>query len=164
MEKTTLAMFESTVHYEESSLIWVRPVCDFFQIDVRNQHRKIKSDPILGKLVEKSIPDLGRIDENGRILLSKKGFLRWIQIINPNIVTDELKDNFIRYQELLADYFYGSVSEESQISSLVAESGHIDNQLTVLRNRRRIVNRLLKNALITRYQYTLNFRGIPQIS
>lgn len=164
MENTTLAMFEKTVHYEESRLIWVRPVCDFFQIDVRNQHRKIKSDPVLGKLVEKSTPDLGRIDENGRILLSKKGFLRWIQIINPNIIPEELKGNFIRFQELLADYFYGSVSEESQISSLVAESGDIDSQLNVLRNRRRIVNRLLRNALTTRYQYSLNFREFPQIS
>jgi len=61
-------MFEKTVHYEESRLIWVRPVCDFFRIDVRNQHRKIKSDPVLGRLVEKSTPDLGRIDDNGRIL------------------------------------------------------------------------------------------------
>ena len=88
MEIKTLDIFQKTVHYEESRLIWVRPVCDFFRIDVRNQHKKIKSDPVLGKLVEKNTPDLGR----------------------------------------------------------------------------RIVNHLLRNALTTRYQYSLNFREIPQIS
>ncbi len=81
MEPSASQMFESTVKYE-SDLIWVRPFCDFFQIDIRNQHKKIKNDPVLGKLVGKNRPDLGIIDENGRILLTKKGFLRSTRFAN----------------------------------------------------------------------------------
>ena len=116
MEKTSLIMFGKTVTYHHEN-IWVKPVCDFFNLDVQNQYTKIKNDPVLGKLYGKnntesakteklygkSSNDLGEIDNNGRILLSKKGFLRWIQIINPNTIDKTLRNSFILYQELIAD-------------------------------------------------------------
>lgn len=71
METTALAMFRQTVQYD-GQLIWVRPVCDFFNLDVRNQHRKIKNDVILGNLVGKNTPDLAE-SEN---LVEKNGNLR----------------------------------------------------------------------------------------
>lgn len=128
MESTALVMFRETVQYSGQN-IWVRPVCEFFQLDVRNQHKKIKNDPILGKLVGKNTPvfneneklvaknhtDLGEIDNNGRILLSKKGFVRWIQIINANTVVEHLQEKFSIYQEFVFDYLYGSAEDEEQI-------------------------------------------------
>lgn len=114
MEKNTLQMFQTTIQYHQD-LIWVKPVCDYFEIHVRNQHKKIKNDPILQKLVRKNIPDLGGIDKNGRILLTKKGFIRWIQIINPATIKEELKLKFIQFQSLVMDYLFGNFEKEEQI-------------------------------------------------
>lgn len=110
METTTLKMFSDTIQ-NENGLIWITSVCDFFNLHVKNQYSKIKKDPILGKLVGKNrpdstqneilvgknMPDFGVIDNNGRILLTRKGFLRWIQIINPNTLHEELREKFIMY-------------------------------------------------------------------
>lgn len=139
METTALTMFSQTVKYEKQ-FIWVKPVCDYFNLDVRNQHKKIKNDPILAKLVGKNTPDLqknenlvgknstdlhdnenlwikksndlGQIDKNGRILLTKKGFVRWINIINSNTIEEKLREKFIQFQELIFDYLYGSAEDE----------------------------------------------------
>lgn len=127
METTALTMFRQTVQYNGQN-IWVKPVCEFFNLDVRNQHKKIKNDSILAKLVGKNTPDLeenrksvpkqpgdlGEIDFNGRILLSKRGFIRWIQIINANTVTENLREKFSIFQELIFDYLYGSIEDEEQ--------------------------------------------------
>jgi NAD-dependent DNA ligase len=114
MENATLQMFHTTIRFHQD-MIWIKPVCDFFQIDVRNQHKKIKNDPILQKLVGKNTPDFGEIDNNGRILLTKKGFLRWIQIINPNTITKHLQEKFIQFQLLVFDYLLGSFENEDTI-------------------------------------------------
>lgn len=146
METQELAMFTQTVKYS-GNYIWVKPVCEFFRLDVRNQHKKIKSDPVLRNLVGKNTPDwlknenlvgknhtdyiqtepdifnlrtkksgdFGEIDQNGRILLTKRGFVRWIQIINANTIPQELRDQFITYQMLVFDYIYGSFEREEQV-------------------------------------------------
>ena len=128
MESTELTMFTETIRFQNSN-IWIKPVCDFFKLDVQNQYTKIKNDPILGKLygknstvlsqnnklVGKNTPDLGEIDKNGRVLLSKKGFVRWIQIINANTIVDHLREKFILYQSLVFDFIYGSFEQEQQI-------------------------------------------------
>ena len=49
METTTLKMFSDTIK-NENGLIWITPVCDFFNLHVQNQYSKIKKDPILSKL------------------------------------------------------------------------------------------------------------------
>lgn len=114
MENQALEMFKKTVQLH-NSLIWIKPVCDFFSISVQNQHRKIKNDFILGNLWTKKSTDFGEIDENGRILLSKKGFIRWIQLINPNTIISELKQKFVQFQSLIMDYLFGSFEKEEQI-------------------------------------------------
>lgn len=67
METEEVKMFTDTIRYDESEMIWVKPLCDFFQIDTKYQYQRIKNDAVLGNLVEKNRPDLGRIDDNGRI-------------------------------------------------------------------------------------------------
>ncbi len=128
MENTELTMFTETIRFQNSN-IWIKPVCDFFKLDVQNQYTKIKNDPILGKLYGKnstdlsennklygkSTPDLGEIDKNGRVLLSKKGFVRWIQIINANTIVEHLREKFILYQSLVFDFIYGSFEQEQKI-------------------------------------------------
>lgn len=129
MTTNELVMFKETVKYSQNK-VWVKPVCDFFRLDVQNQYIKIKKDPILGKLYGKNstdideneklegknTPDLGEVDKNGRILLTKKGFLRWIQIINPNTVLIEMRETFLIYQTLICDYLFGAPEENERAS------------------------------------------------
>jgi hypothetical protein len=156
METTALKMFETTVKYEDA-LIWVRPFCDFFEIDYKHQYKKIKNDAILSKVVEKNRPDFGKIDENGRILLTKKGFLRWIMIINVNIVPEDLRTKFIQYQETISDFLYGSADQEDSIRKLVGQTQTIDEQLRELARQKRQLRKQLTQALNERYQYSINF-------
>ncbi|MBS4014477.1 MAG: hypothetical protein KGZ97_12105 [Bacteroidetes bacterium] len=46
MKTTEIQVFENAVKFAEE-YIWLKPVCDFFQINYENQTRKIKSDSIL---------------------------------------------------------------------------------------------------------------------
>ncbi|MEI8114963.1 MAG: hypothetical protein WCI54_15110 [Bacteroidia bacterium] len=170
MESTSLVMFRMTINYEYEN-IWVKPVCDFFNLDVRNQYTKIKNDPILGKLVGKNQPesgkkeklagknqpDLGEIDNNGRILLSRKGFLRWIQIINPNTIDKKLRDSFIIYQELISDYLFGAAEEQMLIGNLNARLQGMKMEYSQLGNEIRTTQQRLFMALNNRYQYSLPF-------
>ncbi len=163
METTALKMFTTTVRYEDT-LIWVRPFCDFFQIDYKHQYKKIKNDPILSKVVEKNRPDLGKIDDNGRILLTKKGFLRWIMIINMNIIPAVLRTQFIQYQETISDFLFGSAEQENTIQKLVNRSQYLDEQLRELARQKRQVRKHLTQALNDRYQYSLNFNEQTSIT
>lgn len=150
MESSALIMFHKTVKYEDS-LIWIKPVCEFFEISVQNQQRKIKNDGILRNLWIKKSTDLGKIDENGRILLSKKGFLRWIMIINMNTVSDDLRPKFCTYQELISDFLFGSLEQEKNIKALITEGNSIDDQMKELARRKRQQRKALNMALYDRY-------------
>lgn len=156
METTSIVMFKKTVTYEHGN-IWVKPVCDFFNLDVKNQYTKIKNDPILGKLVGKNPPDLGQIDNNGRILLSKKGFLRWIQIINPNTIDKNFRGSFIIYQELIADYLFGAAEEQKLIGNLNAKLQNLKLDYSMIGNEIRTTQQKLFRALNNRYQYSIPF-------
>jgi len=162
MEAIALVMFNQTVKYENDN-IWVKPVCDFFNLHVKNQHAKIKKDLILGKLVGKNRPDLGEIDNNGRILLSKKGFLRWIQIINPNTIDPKLQPSFLLYQELIFDYLIGSGEEQKMIGNLNAKLQDLKMDYSALGNEIRTTQKALFAALNRRYQYSLPFEAQKEI-
>lgn len=156
METTALKMFTETVK-EENNLIWVRPLCDFFQIDVQNQYIKIKKDPILAKLYGKNSTDLGKNDKNGRILLTKKGFIRWIQIINPTIIPDELREKFIEYQEKISDYLLGSMEEHEAISATMQQLNEWKMKYSDAGNMVKQKQKELNELLNQRYQYRLPF-------
>lgn len=53
MEKTPLTMFNNTVKYA-GDCIFIKPFCDFFQINYDNQCRKIKSSPLLQRSAGKN--------------------------------------------------------------------------------------------------------------
>ena len=162
METTALKMFTETVH-EENNLIWVRPVCDFFQIDVQNQYIKIKNDAILSKLYGKNSTDLGKNDKNGRILLTKKGFIRWIQIINPNIIPAELRDRFIEYQEKVSDFLLGSIEEHQAIASANNRLQQLKASYSETGNEIKRVQAELNELLNMRYQYRLPFANTAAV-
>ena len=185
METTVVKMFTDTIRYKGAN-IWIAPVCDFFQISLQNQQRKLKTDPILSKLwikmstdslenenlygknhtvlvknedlYGKISTDLGEIDKNGRILLTKKGFLRWIQTINPNTIPIGIRDNFILYQEMVSDFLFGSMEEHETIT-------RVNYELQQWKQRYGEAGTMVKKKqtelillLNTRYQYRIDFK------
>lgn len=142
--------FEQAVQMHDGQ-IWVKPMCDFFEIDVRNQHKKIKNDPILSNLVGKNTPVFGELDKNGRILLTKKGFLRWVQIINPNIIPKQRREQFIYFQSMVFDYLFGNMDEKEQkrmeyarLKKLKRVYGKIGNEINRLNQK---IGKYLDNDL-----------------
>jgi len=110
----SLAMFKETIIVEQE-LIWIKPVCDFFQINYKWQCEVIRKDHILISMDRKTSPHLAFGDKRSRILLPKKGFIRWVQLINPTTVAESLREKFMKYQEMIFDYFYGSAEEEQKV-------------------------------------------------
>lgn len=116
MDNTAIKMFQSTVKYDDHTWIWVKPVCDFFKINYENQTRKIKSDLILANHSTKKSNSLMFGDNYPRLLVDKIGFIRWIQLINPNTIAAELRASFEKYQELVMEFLFGSVTREQNAS------------------------------------------------
>jgi hypothetical protein len=156
METTTLQTFKTTVK-SEGDHIFVKPLCDFFQINYDNQSERIKNDPILSNCTGKKPFKMLFGDNYPRIYLTKKGFVRWIQLISPAILPKEHRAKFIQYQIDIFDFFYGTAQEENEIRKLMDEKQKIDQQLKDLAAMKRNNNKSLQAALYGRYQYALDF-------
>lgn len=156
MKKTSIQVFNTTIR-SEGEFIFVKPVCDFFQIDYKNQVEKIREDPILAECSGKkaNVPLFG--DNYPRVYLTRRGFIRWIQVINAMTVPEHVQEAFVRYQADIFEFMYGSVEQESELRSLVKEDHRIDDQLKVLVRERRLIRAALKQTLADRYQYALSF-------
>jgi hypothetical protein len=100
-------LFIESIKMHQNDAIFVQPICDLFQINGQNQVRLIKKDPILSKEWTKKSDEFAFGDNHLRICLTKKGFVRWIQIINPNIVASELREKLENFQTFVFDYIYG---------------------------------------------------------
>lgn len=114
-----LSMFNSTVKYS-GEVIFVKPFCDFFQIDYDNQCRIINNSTLLKKSAGKNTSTFIFGDNFKRITLSKKGFISWILQINPQIIQVNLKEKLLQYQELIFDYMYGSILNEEKTKIMYA--------------------------------------------
>lgn len=131
--------------------IWIKPVCDFFQINVQNQYRKIKNDHILKNLWTFLSTDSGEIDKNGRILLTKKGFVRWIQIINPKTVAENLRKQFLQFQEIVIDYLFGTAEEHEKLLSNYTRLKRLRRLHSKVASEIRRVENIVSAALDKRY-------------
>lgn len=105
----------------ETDLIWVEPVCNFFEISYRNATRSIQNDHFLASHCTKKSSDLLFSDKRSRFLLTKQGFIRWIQIVNPNTVRPDLREKFVKFQVLVFDYLYGAAEQQAEEAKLYAE-------------------------------------------
>ena len=150
-------MFESTVKCENDH-IFVKPLCDFFKIDYQNQVERIKRDPILMNSYGKNRNKMLFGDNYPRVSLTKIGFIRRIQIMNPLIIPDHMRQQFMTYQMLIFDFFYGTAEREIEIRKLTGRKDQIEEQMKRLTNERRFVVRSLSKALNEKYhQYMFNF-------
>ena len=155
--KTSISqIFEQTIQSDEN-YIFIKPLCDFFGINPENQSDRIKNDPILAKSsLKKSMKTMGG-DNYPRVCLDKRGFIRWIQIINPNIIAENLRESFLNYQEMIFEYFYGIAEEQMLIGQLSAKLQELKSEYSLLGNEIRITQRDLFDSLNRQYQYSLPF-------
>lgn len=112
MDNSIKQIYQQTIQYQ-NQMIWVAPVCEFFGLDTKYHYHKIKNHSILGNLVGNNQPDLGMIDNNGRIFLSKNAFIIWIGTINPKKIKQELKKAFDKFHRFIFDYMFGSLEERA---------------------------------------------------
>lgn len=152
--ETQLSVFNDTIK-EDGELIFVKPVCVFFKIDYDNQVDKIKNDPILSTCAVKKPFKTLFGDNRPRFCLSKKGFIRWIQLINPATLPDEMRYQFLQYQADIFDFFYGTAELEDEIKTLRNKKHIINGAQTKLTWEKRLINKALERALDNRYQPTL---------
>lgn len=162
MENTALKMFTDTVK-GESGYIFVRPLCEFFQIHYRNQASKIKSDPKIATQVRNFALESLFGDNREHLSLTKKGFLIWILSINASTVAPELQGKFIQYQTYLSDFLFGTVEEHELISKLNTELQLLKRQYSELGNLIRNTQKELNEALNQRYQYRLDFNSRQEL-
>ena len=163
MENTALQLFVSTIKNDGDD-IYIKPVCDFFKIDTENQVLKIKNDPILTNCYGKNSNKTMFGDNYLRFCLNKKGFIRWIQLLNPNIIDSNLRDSFFMYQEMVFDFLYGAAEEQMMIGNLNTQLQTLKSEYSLIGNKIRITQRELFDALNKRYQYSIPFDTQNQIT
>jgi hypothetical protein len=117
MDNQALAMFQQTVK-QKDEYIWIKPICDFFNIDYKWQVDVIRNDHILASMVEKNSNYSLFGDNRNRVLLPEVGFIRWVQILNPKIVREDLQEKFKQYQKLIFDFLYGSVEQSRHFKAV----------------------------------------------
>jgi hypothetical protein len=128
-------IFKQTVVGDENlTYIFIHPICEIFEINLHNQQRFIQNDGILSSLWTKKSNNLMFGDNRQRTALTKIGFLRWIQLINPSIVKPELQDKLRQYQTLIFNYINGEglVPNIKNIYSLERRNMAIDAEVKQL--------------------------------
>jgi len=141
--------------------IFVKPICDVFQIDYDNQVKKFKKDPILKNQTSKKTDETYFGDKIPRLAVSASGFVRWIQLITPSIVQVSLREKFQYYQVFIFDYLYGTLSEKETTHQVAA---HNYTRLKKLKNLKSKINyeiRVLQNELNSNLEIALGIQQIP---
>ncbi len=163
METDQLTMFNQTVLSEEGHF-WIKPVCDFFQIDYQNQVLKIKNDHILMICYGKKRNKMQFGDNYNRIYLTKMGFLRWIQLINPNTVMKSLQEKFKQYQTLIVDFLFGSAEEHEDARTNYNRLHKLERLYGIIGQEIRRTKKILHQHWDNRYMQTqLQFHETLQI-
>lgn len=146
MDSTALVMFRNTVMYSGND-IFIKPFCDFFDINYENQRRVINSDRLLQKWSTKKSSSLQFGDKYVRVLLTKKGFLRWIQQLKINIVRKDLQEKLAIYQEYIFDYLYGSFEKEEEIKKVVVRRNRLKSLKTKVESELKAMNDKIEDYL-----------------
>lgn len=117
-QKLELALSQTIVKTEDDK-IFIELACNFFGINLLNQTERIRKDRICKSDFGKNHSYLVFGDNRQRLCLGRKGFIRWIQIINPAIVRHELRELFIQYQVAVFDFLYdGNEQKTAQLEDI----------------------------------------------
>ncbi len=125
-------VLHDTVRSAEDGYIFIEPVCSFFGINTANQVERIKKDKVCQTDVGKNSCQLLFGDKRLRLTLGRKGFIRWIQIINTEILRDDLRDLFEEYQVAVFDYLYsGNEKRVAQLEDIRQYALNINEAIRV---------------------------------
>lgn len=144
MENQELQLFKDTVKYGGED-IFIQPFCDAFGISYRNQCRVITKDKILQTSSTKKSAKLIFGDERRRVCLTPKGFIRWIQLINVQIVHPTLREKLEFYQNYIFDFLYGNWEERKDMSIKNARLVKLQKLYGRIGNEIQIIQKELKN-------------------
>nr|WP_319266051.1 phage antirepressor N-terminal domain-containing protein [uncultured Draconibacterium sp.] len=126
-------ILKETIHPTDDGNIFVEPVCDFFGINYRNQLDRINRDKVCQKDMRKNSNFLLFGNNYQRVCLGRKGFIRWIQIINTEIVRTELRNLFEDYQVAVFDFLYhASEIKNNQLEDVRDYTVNINAALDVI--------------------------------
>ena len=130
MKKDLSIVLHDTVRRTEDGDIFIDPVCNFFGIQTRNQIDRLKIDKICQSDMRKNSSQAEFGDTKKRVCVGKRGFLRWIQIINAAIVRSDLRDLFEEYQAAVFDYLYtGNEIRTAQLEDIRQYTININHAL-----------------------------------
>jgi hypothetical protein len=134
METTLELVLSKTILRDEDQFIFIEPVCNFFGIGFRNQQRVIGKDPICQSDSTKKYNELLFRDKRLRLCVGKRAFIRWIQLINAQIVRKDLRELFVQYQVAVFDYLYvGNESKTTQLEDIRKYAENINSAIRVNR-------------------------------
>ncbi len=115
-----IQIFNDSVKRTNDNEVFVKPLCDFFGINYKHQSERIKRDEICQSQVGKNRLESYFHDTRDHLTLSRKGFLRWIQLLNAEIVRPELRSKFIEFQANVFDFLYqGNVIKDLQLQDIL---------------------------------------------
>lgn len=134
MKKELQIALQSSVKQTEDGYIFIEPVCKFFGIQTRNQLDRLKADKICQSDMRKNSCQSLFGDQKPRVSVGKRGFIRWIQIINPAILRGDLRELFEEYQVAVFDYLYsGNEKRVAQLEDIRQYALNINEAIRVKR-------------------------------
>ena len=158
MNAESLTLFKQTIQYHAQD-IFVKPVCDFFNLDYQNQVEKIRIDLILKNCYGKNRNNSLFGDNYPRVTLTKKGFIRWIQLINPNTIAENVRDKFIEYQTMIFDYLFGSMEENETLRLEYARNKKLKSLFSKIGREIQLSDRKIREFMDGRYlQQSITFK------
>jgi hypothetical protein len=106
-----IELFEKAI-IKDDDYVFVKPICDLFDLNYQSQMRIIRNDHFLSKYWIKKSNTLLFGDNYERYALQKRAIIRWIQLINPKIVHQNLQDDFINFQYSIFDFMFSKIIDE----------------------------------------------------
>ncbi len=134
MEQNLELALRQTIVKAEDDKVFIELACKFFGINLLNQTERIRKDEICKSDFGKNHSEAVFGDKRLRLCLGKKGFIRWIQIINTAIVRKELRELFVQYQVAVFDYlYYGDKFKTAQLEDIRTYVENINSAIKVNR-------------------------------
>jgi len=117
--KKNLSYFNEFMFRHETGAWFMKPVCDFFQLNYDNQVEKINKDKICQTDTGKFLFEQLFGDKRPRLTLQDRGFARWVQMTNPSIIGVELREKFEIFQANIFDYLWkGNIAKTTQLEDI----------------------------------------------
>jgi P22_AR N-terminal domain len=143
MTNQELELITKTVQID-NNFIYIKPICDYFEINYENQCRYIAKDTILKNWSTKKSNSLLFGDNYPRVLIGKNGFIRWIQQLNSNLVRKDLKDTLVTYQKNIFDFLYAAVENTTDNNKAIIQ---LYSKLDDLKLMRKDINSKIAHTL-----------------